>query len=90
MSGKVLAWISPATPWATPWCSSTTFIDHAAQAVHIATADFFIAIQDAKTSSDALRIVRTIADVLSTLTAAENAALARADVLNGQSGKKGA
>lgn len=58
--------------------------EHAAMSVHLAVADFVLAIHEAQTSDEALRIHQLIAETLRALEAAESAALDRADTLNGR------
>lgn len=53
-------------------------VDRAAQSVHMAMADFFIAIQDAQTNADALRLHRLLGELALLVGAAEDAALLRA------------
>lgn len=56
-------------------------VERAAQSVHVAVADFVIAIQEARTSGDALMVRGVVAEVVGALLAAEDAALRRADAL---------
>lgn len=57
--------------------------DRAAQAVHMAVADFFVAISTAKTNAEALALRNTIGVLVLSLGAAEDAAGQKADTLCG-------
>lgn len=59
-------------------------IEHAAQNVHLAVADFYLAIQDAKTTHDALALAHQLGVLGLCIGAVEDAALTRADGLCGQ------
>lgn len=78
---KVLAWISPASPWGAETPESPS--ERATSAALMAGADFFIAIQQAKTVGEVLQIHHLIEEVLASMGAASSAALERADRLCG-------
>lgn len=59
-------------------------VERAAMNIHIAVADFFIAVQLAQTNDDAMRIYEMIAPLVLIVEAAESAALNRADELTGK------
>ncbi len=59
-------------------------VERATQSVHMAVADYIIAIHNAQTNAEALRIHRLISEVVMALGAAEDAALMRADDLSGK------
>lgn len=60
-------------------------IDRACQDVHVAVADFVLAIVTAKTSLQALELAQRIGPLVLCLSAAEDAALTAADRLCGHS-----
>jgi hypothetical protein len=57
--------------------------EHAAMSVHIAVADFTIALQQARTVEDALAVHQLVSETSRALQAVESAALHRADALCG-------
>lgn len=79
---KVLAWITTATPWgATP---PELPIERAAHSALMAVADFYVAIDQLRTSDEALTLHRIIAEVSASVDAASRAALRQADTLCGK------
>lgn len=58
-------------------------VERAAQTIQIASADFYLALERAHTSKEALRIWALLSECVLAMQAAENAALTRADLLCG-------
>lgn len=82
MTPKVLAWITPTTPYGVEPPESP--VERAAHAALMSVADFYVAIHDLRTVDEALKLHRIIEEVSASVETASRAALERADRLCGK------